>query len=64
MVRIKDGAIEAANNALSKKIVERIGLKHNEIMRTTTSNRLAKGDATILNHDEDICGMRDCDKIG
>ena len=63
MVLIKDGSDEAGHDKLSKKIVEIVGLKNNEITHTTTFDRENKSIATILNHDEDACDMHNCDNI-
>ena len=64
MTRIKDGADEDGHDTLFKIFVERVRLKHNEIAHTTTSDRAAKVVATMFNHNEDVCNMHDCDKIG
>ena len=63
-MRVKDDANETGHDALPKIFVKRVGFKHNEIMHTTTSYRLAKIIATIFNHDEDVCDMHDCDNMG
>ena len=64
MVRIKDGSDETVHDSLSKIFVERVGIKHNEIMRAPTFDRASKGIVTMLNHDEDFCDPHDCDNIG
>ena len=64
MVRVKDGTDETRHDALFKNIVERVGLKHDEIAHATTFDRAAKGIATMLDHGEDACGARSFIKIG
>ena len=63
MARVKDGHDEAGCNSINKILEERVGFMRLEMTRTTTSDREAKYIATMLKHDEDVCDMRDCDKI-
>ena len=64
MVRIEDGTDKVGHETLSKIFKERVGYEYNEIVHTTTSDRAAKGISTMFHHDEDVCDMHDCDKIG
>ena len=49
---------------MNKIYEERVRLKCKVAACATTYDRSAKGAATMLIHDENICGMLDCGKIG
>ena len=42
---------------------ERVGVKYEQVAHTTTSSRSATGTVAMLNHNEDACSARNCDKI-
>ena len=64
MVWIKYATKKAGRDAINKICEEIIGFKHEAMPHTKTSDRSTKGITTMFNHDEDLCDMRDFDKIG
>ena len=63
MVWIKDGTGKDGCDTISKIYEERVEFKCKVIVRSTTSDRHAKGMATMFNHDEDVFDVHYCDKI-
>ena len=64
MVRSEDGTGKAGHTLITLIFDERAGLKHEQIVCTTTSDRAAKFIITMFDYDEDACVTRDSDKIG
>ena len=61
MKLVKDGASKAGYSKMNE---ERVGLKRKVIVHVTSSDIDPKGIAMMFNQDEDVCGVRDCDKVG
>ena len=64
MVKIEEGGDKAGHVKMSIMFKEQVGFENQEIKHDTTLYRGAKSVVTMLNHDEDVCNMHGCDKIG
>ena len=64
MVRDKDGTDKVGCTTINKICEEIVGFKCVEIAHAAISDRASKSASIRINHDEGICDMHDCDKIG